>query len=129
MIFQQGDAAVAMGKHVMLDFMKKALAILLLLIACQVRAAATPSLQITAAEWAQPRSGTMILHHPALNAAVHQLLAKPDAVLEVRYPGGDDGSIWARELQAWLVALGIASSRIHLLPGSDAADLLQLRVK
>jgi len=104
--------------------------VLLLVLSCTMAVAATDTpLQITATEWAQPRSGERLLHHPALVAVVHQLQSHPGAALEIRYPGGDNGSLWARELQAWLVALGIESARIHLLPGSKAADLLQMRVR
>lgn len=87
------------------------------------------SLHITALEWAQPRSGEALLHHPALAQVVQQLQANADAVLEIRYPGGDSGSLWARELQAWLVALGVESARIRRVPGSEAADQLQLRIR
>jgi hypothetical protein len=113
----------------MLKPMTRVIALLLLLYGAVAVAAADSPLQITAAEWAQPHSGQWLLRQPALVEAVHQLQAKHGAVLEIRYPGGDDGSLWARELQAWLVALGIESARIRLLPGSDAADLLQLRVR
>ena len=84
---------------------------------------------VTAAEWAQPRSGESLLRHPALMQAVERLQANGNGVLEIRYPGGDSGSLWARELQAWLVALGVESARIRLVPGSEAADQLQLRIR
>jgi len=108
--------------------MKKLLLLLLLATAAPVVVADT-ALYITASEWAQPRSGETLLRYPALSQAVQQLQANDSAVLEIRYPGGDSGSLWARELQAWLVALGVESSRIRLLPGSEAADQLQLRIR
>ncbi len=91
--------------------------------------ASEDQLRVTAEEWAQPRSGETLLRHPALAEVVRQLQERDAAVLEIRYPGGDSGSLWARELQAWLVALGIESSRIRLRPGSEAADQLQLRIR
>ncbi len=101
---------------------------LLFIMAMPLQAADVP-LHVTASEWAQPRSGEALLRHPALLQAVRQLQANDKAVLEIRYPGGDSGSLWARELQAWLVALGVESSRIRLQPGSDAPDQLQLRIR
>ena len=108
--------------------MKRLLPLLLLAIGVPLHAAEMPG-HITASEWAQPRSGEALLRHPALVQAVQGLQADDRAVLEIRYPGGDSGSLWARELQAWLVALGVESARIRLLPGSEAADQIQLRIR
>lgn len=108
--------------------LRKLIPLLLLMTTVTAQASDTP-LQITATEWAQPRSGATLLRQPVLAEVVRQLQERPSAVLEIRYPGGDSGSLWARELQAWLVALGIESARIRAMPGSEAADLLQLRVR
>ncbi|HEY0719641.1 MAG TPA: hypothetical protein VGE50_00155 [Gammaproteobacteria bacterium] len=108
--------------------LKKLFALLLCVMSMTLWASEVP-LRITADEWAQPRSGESLLRHPALSEAVRLLQARESALLEIRYPGGDSGSLWARELQAWLVALGIESSRIRLLPGSEALDQLQLRIR
>lgn len=109
--------------------MKQSLVPLLLMMAVSMPQAADLPLQITASEWAQPRSGAELLRDPVLAESVRQLQAKPGSTIEILYPGGDSGALWARELQAWLVALGIDSSRIRALPGSEAADLLQLRIR
>ncbi len=101
----------------------------LLLCACLFatasRASAEP-LYVTAAEWAQPRNGAFITHHPALSQAIHEL--QDGQRLQLLYPGGDEGSLWASELQAWLVALGLSSQRIELLPGSGRADAIEIRI-
>lgn len=110
------------------SMLKKLCAVLLCVTSVTVWASEVP-LRVTADEWAQPRSGETLLRHPALLEAVQRLRADDSALLEIRYPGGDSGSLWARELQAWLVALGIESSRIRLVPGSDATDQLQLRIR
>lgn len=109
--------------------MLKRVLLLLLLQAAAAAHAGDVAGYITAAEWAQPRSGEALLRHPALLHAVQQLQENDRALLEVRYPGGDSGSLWARELQAWLVALGVESARIRLVPGSESADQLQLRIR
>lgn len=84
--------------------------------------------EISAAEWARPRHGTWLLQQPALSAAVKQIQQNPASVLQIRYPGGDEGVLWAEELQSWLVALGLESDRIERVPGSGAADRVQIRV-
>jgi hypothetical protein len=79
-------------------------------------------------EWARPRDGLVIAQMPAIRDAVQALSAAPGGVLQIRYPGGDEGSLWAHELQGWLVALGVSSRHIELLPGSPRADALYLQV-
>ncbi|WP_303901927.1 hypothetical protein [Thiohalomonas denitrificans] len=101
---------------------------LLSLIALWTSAVANPQ-AITAEEWAQPRNGEALLNHSALSNAVSSILDDPDARLQIRYPGGDEGNVWALEVRAWLVALGIASDRIELVPGSSAPDLVELQIK
>lgn len=86
------------------------------------------SWEITAQEWARPRHGEWLIHQPALRGAISQLQQLPQSRLQLRYPGGDEGVLWAEELQSWLVALGLASVRIELVPGSSRADLIQLDV-
>lgn len=99
----------------------------LLLFCAQLEAMAAP-VTISATEWARPRSGEALTALPALAESVQRLLQTPGATLEIRYPGGDEGSLWARELQAWLVALGIASARIELVAGGSHADAVELAV-
>lgn len=89
-------------------------------------AGAAEPLVVTAVEWAQPRNGLTLTRYPALHQAVSEL--QQGQRLQLRYPGGDEGSLWASELQAWLVALGLSSDRIELLPGSARADAIELRV-
>jgi len=96
-----------------------------LVLVAAVAGAAEPRF-VTAVEWAQPRTGTALMQHPALAQAVQEL--RPGQRLQLLYPGGDEGSLWARELQAWLVALGLSSQRIELLPGSTREDAIELRV-
>lgn len=105
--------------------MKIAMMCLLLWAPAAVWAADAP-LYVTAAQWAQPRSGAMVSRLPALATAMHRL--KAGQRLQLYYPGGDEGSLWANELRAWLVALGLSSRRIELLPGSSREDAIEVRV-
>lgn len=98
----------------------------LLLTFSAATALASSPMYLTAVEWAQPRNGLSITRYPALSQAMTEL--QDGQRLQLRYPGGDEGSLWAHELQAWLVALGLSSERIELLPGSGRADAIELRV-
>lgn len=101
-------------------------------------------------DWARPRSGETLVGFQALRdmAAIWsagEVQGRSDAAgtggteaykksgavggkatIEIRYPGGDEGSLWAGELADWLVALGIPSNRIQLTPGSARADRIDL---
>lgn len=88
-----------------------------------------PIYVLTAGQWAVPRSGERLLRLPAVVDAVEALdPARAGGRLRIHYPGGDEGTLWARELRAWLVALGLGSERIELVPGSSAPDRLELTV-
>lgn len=101
---------------------------LLLLLLFPVLVTGEESWQISALEWAQPRHGEWLVRQPVLASAVDQLQQQPQSLLQIRYPGGDEGVLWAEELQAWLVALGLPSSRIERVPGSSTADRIQLDI-
>jgi hypothetical protein len=67
---------------------------------------------------------------PPVRAAVQNLVQTPDSLLLIRYPGGDEGSIWAEELQGWLISLGIEPTLIEMRPGSIPEQIeLQLMTK
>ncbi len=102
--------------------------LLLLLLPLSAAHAEGGSWTLTAADWAQPRTGEMILQQPALQEAMKAYRAEPGSHLQLRYPGGDEGSLWVNELKAWLVAMGLASSKIESLPGSGRADAIDIVV-
>lgn len=96
-------------------------------------------------DWARPRSGETLVGFQALRdmatiwsagevqgrsnaAGTGGTAVGGKATIEIRYPGGDEGSLWAGELADWLVALGIPSNRIQLMPGSARADRIDLLI-
>jgi hypothetical protein len=83
---------------------------------------------VSSADWAQPRNGDALVRHPGLGAAVDRLMNSPGSSLELHYAGGDDGLLWASELRGWLIALGVGSPRIELVPGGGRGDRIELRV-
>ncbi|MFW2372869.1 MAG: hypothetical protein ACN4GM_07075 [Gammaproteobacteria bacterium] len=89
-------------------------------------AAAEFSVILKAEQWDMPRHGESLIKQSELGKIVHYWKDHPDQVIEIRYPGGEEGEVWVRELMDWLVALGIPSSAMTHLPGSGAEDLINL---
>ncbi|QKT03092.1 hypothetical protein HUS23_04355 [Ectothiorhodospiraceae bacterium 2226] len=84
---------------------------------------------ISAEAWAMPRHGERVLQLPAVAAALEAAAAQPDARLTVRYPGGEAGTLWAQELRGWLIALGLDSDRVELVPGAPRRDVVELELR
>lgn len=70
------------------------------------------SYTITAEMWMQPRSGQVMLQMPPVHAAIRDWLKHPGSKLIILHSGDDMGSLWASEVQDWLVSLGIPSADI-----------------
>ncbi len=103
--------------------------VLLVLFSVPLSAAAAHSLlNLSASAWAVPRSGMGLLGMRSVARAMRQIDAQPGSRLVIRYPGGDAGSLWASELQAWLVSLGLAAQRIERVPGSGTPQGIELSV-
>lgn len=88
--------------------------------------AAEFSVVLKAEQWDMPRHGESLIKQSELGKMVHYWMDHPDQVIEIRYPGGEEGEVWVQELMDWLVALGIPSSAMTHLPGSGAEDLINL---
>lgn len=70
------------------------------------------SYTITPEMWMQPRSGQIMLQMPPVRAAVADWMRHPGAKLMILHSGDEMGSLWASEVQDWLVSLGIPSADI-----------------
>lgn len=66
------------------------------------------------------RRGETIVTLPGLLAVMQQVVQQPGSGVVLHYPEDEQGEAWADELRDWLVALGLASNRIQLTPGSNA---------
>ena len=84
---------------------------------------------LTADLWARPRTGVSVVRMTPVASAVDAMLQTPGSVLVLRYPGGDEGSLWVQELKAWLISLGIDSQHIETLPGGAEHGRIELSVK
>ncbi len=79
-------------------------------------------------EWSVPKNATTLLAMPAIQRIMQELQKNINNSLEIRYPGGDEGTLWANELRSWLIALGLSSKRIELVPGSSVSTIIELDV-
>jgi hypothetical protein len=82
---------------------------------------------LTAQQWNVPRTESAILTMPPLQSMMQAYQeSKQAARLLVKYPGGDEGTLWAYELRGWLISLGVGSDHIELVPGSRDANQLEI---
>lgn len=84
---------------------------------------------LQANEWAVPKKASTLMQMPAIHKTMTQLSKQKETNLLIRYPGGDEGTLWANELRSWMVALGLSTKRIILVPGSSALDIIELEIK
>ena len=102
--------------------------LLILLTQPLIATALETSHKLTAEQWAVPRSVETVIAMPALSRAMQEFQATPGGRLVIRYPGGDEGSLWVEELRSWLVSLGLSSSQLELIPGSTNHEVISLEV-
>ena len=106
----------------------KTTVIFLMLFLCLGQVSANEMIQteLKAEQWDMPRQGERLLRLPALNHLIKQWQQQPNKLIEIRYPGGEEGELWVNELMDWLVALGVPSDKLHSVQGSGAEDKIQL---
>jgi len=81
---------------------------------------------LNAEQWELARSGESMLAVPILNKVAVSWLKNRDKIIEIQYPGGEEGEFWVQELMDWLVALGIPTEKMLPTPGSGADDVIKL---
>lgn len=84
---------------------------------------------LTQEQWAVPKRAETILKMPAIAKVFADLQTSAAGQLLIRYPGGDEGTLWAHELRSWLVSLGVSAKNIELRPGSADASIIELLVQ
>jgi hypothetical protein len=92
------------------------------------RSVSTSEWVVKAEQWELVRDGESVLALPALNTLVNNWLKEKDKLIEVQYPGGEEGEFWVHQFIDWLVALGIPSDRIVTVRGSGADDIIRLNL-
>lgn len=86
------------------------------------------ALKLHAEQWELARSGETILSLPVLKQVIGAWLADKEKMIEIQYPGGEDGEFWVQELTDWLVSLGIPSDNMVTTPGSGADDVIKFKI-
>ncbi len=92
------------------------------------------ALSVSAEQWnaqeKSPRSGKTLVTLPGLLAVMQSVVQQPGSGVALHYPEDERGEVWVEELRDWLVALGLSSSRIQLIPGSsgDVINISQVVV-
>jgi branched-subunit amino acid transport protein len=77
-------------------------------------------------EWSRPRSGQFVASLPAVRDAVAVWESNQNAQIQIRYPVGESGNLWAQELSDWLIALGIEAGSIDIVTGSIPQDRVEI---
>jgi len=113
----------AAGLYGMLSIMKHFILILGLLVVLPAGGGELYA-EIPARVWAEPRDGHSLSRLEGLGELVKALGVDGRQRLLIHYPGGEEGSLRAAELRSWLVALGIASRHIELVPGGNGTAAL-----
>lgn len=90
---------------------------------------AADSYVLTQEQWSVPRRVETVLQMPAIKQILTVVDKAPASRLRILYPGGDEGTLWAHELKAWLVSLGISSRQIELRPGSAESAAIEIQVE
>ncbi|HEX5056885.1 MAG TPA: hypothetical protein VFX02_10350 [Gammaproteobacteria bacterium] len=100
-----------------------------LLASVLMQPAQAQSFELNTDDWVRPRNGAAIVGFEALRQTVEAWSAGGGSgIIEIRYPGGEEGGLWASELTDWLVAFGVPSQYIHAASGSARRDRIMLEV-
>jgi len=106
----------------------KTLACLSLLLISPPMLAETAQWVLTADAWARPRDGQSVARMSPLPEVMSSWSGNDGQRLLIRYPGGEEGLLWAHELRSWLVALGVPLDDQELVAGSHQADRIELEL-
>jgi hypothetical protein len=85
--------------------------------------------QLYAEQWELTRNGESVLSLPVLNKLINTWLEDRQKMIEIQYPGGEEGEFWVQELTDWLVSLGVPSNHIMMVPGSGADDMIKFQLR
>jgi hypothetical protein len=81
-----------------------------------------------AEQWELVQSGENVLAVPVLNSVVNDWLQDRTRIIEIQYPGGEEGEFWVQQLSDWLVSLGVPSANMTTVPGSGADDVIRFNL-
>ncbi len=114
--------------RVIVTVVKSGLIFTLILFCQPLQATSVDSMQLRAEQWDLARHGEKILHLPEVRALVKSWSESEQQLIELRYPGGEEGELWVQELMGWLISLGIPSQYLVAVPGSGEADVIKFQL-
>ena len=106
----------------------KIVALVLMLVVSLPVGAEKNSWVLSADQWARPRDGLTVARMTPLPEVLGSWGQQTGQRLLIRYPGGEEGLLWAHELRSWLVALGIPLDKQELVAGSQQPDRIELEL-
>ena len=90
---------------------------------------AQPIGSITAEQWSRPRHGEGLVDMPGLQATIVAYLQQPNEQIAIHHPVEEDGLFWAEELKGWMIALGVKSTSIRLVPAPVPSGVIELYIE
>ncbi len=83
---------------------------------------------LSAEQWELSRQGEKLVELPVLRKTINTWSQNENQIIELQYPGGEEGELWANELKDWLISLGVPSKYLVLVPGSGHDDIIRLEL-
>jgi hypothetical protein len=102
--------------------------VMIALLAVDTVVAGPVETELHAEQWELSRNGERLLAIDGLAELVKQWSSDNRQKIELQYPGGEEGELWVHQLMDWLVALGVPSTSLVMVPGSGQGDIIRLRV-
>ena len=102
--------------------------VMIVLLASGTVAASAVETELQAEQWELSRNGERLLGVAGLAEVVSGWSTDGTQLVELQYPGGEEGELWVSQLMDWLVALGVPSANLLAVPGSGQGDVIRLRV-
>lgn len=79
-------------------------------------------------QWDLVKQGKQLLTMPVMQQVVDAWSLQQGQVIELRYPGGEEGELWVEELKDWLISLAIPSKYLFSVAGSGKADVIIIKI-
>ena len=102
--------------------------VMIAMLATDIAQAAPVETELHAEQWELSRNGERLLRIGGIAEVVNEWSKDQRQLIELQYPGGEEGELWVYQLMDWLVALGIPSANLAAVPGSGQGDVIRLRV-
>lgn len=110
----------------MKQFVSIIITLCLLLMAQSALAVETEEQIIRRSEWPTYVNGSSVSALPQVRRILSQFDENDRMNIIIHYPGGEQGTSWARQLYNWFISYGVPIRYLKMELGSGAAD--QLRV-